>query len=178
MTEKKLTYKEIRAAKKPAYQDVFIVGDDSLGAEYEDAVRELGEAKMSLNIVGQTREAKQRVESAESTLEEVTGRIRETGMKFTFRSISRKKLDAILEEHQPSKRQKAEAEEKGEDLNFDPETFPPALIAATCVDPELTIEEAEEIWESEDWTQGELLSLLGGAMAANQRGGAISLKKG
>jgi hypothetical protein len=178
MTEKKLTYKEMKAKKKPATQDVWIVSDDSLGAEYEEANRELLEARVSLNLTPNSYDAKERVEKAEVLLDEVIDRIKESSMQFTFRSISRKKLDKLLEDNQPSAKAKAKAEEAGEELNFDPDSFPPALIAATCISPELTLEEAQEIWESDDWTQGELLSLLGAAMTANARGGAVSLKKG
>lgn len=45
-------------------------------------------------------------------------------------------------------------------LGLNAKTFPPALFAASVLDPKLTEDEWAEIWSSPDWSAGELGHLL------------------
>lgn len=67
------------------------------------------------------------------------------------RSINTKIYDDLVGEHPPTKEQKAE----GSPYNLD--TFGPALLAKCTVDPEMSYEDALELWGSDDWARGELL---------------------
>ena len=62
-----------------------------------------------------------------------------------IRALPRKQYRELLETHPP-----ADSDEKAD---WDAETFPPALIAASCVDPELTLEQAQQIWD--EWEAAE-----------------------
>lgn len=43
-------------------------------------------------------------------------------------------------------------------LKWDQDTFPPALIAASCVEPKLTKKQAQKIWDT--WEEGEASRLF------------------
>lgn len=80
-----------------------------------------------------------------------------TTIEFTFKGIGRKAFNTLVEEHQSQ-------ENKGE---WDPETFPPALIAASCADPAMTPDEAKLLWDDEAWSVQELDQLFTGALKVN-----------
>lgn len=75
-------------------------------------------------------------------------------LDLTFQAISSHELDALRAKHPPTVEQKA----NGFSVNQD--TFQPALVAACLTDPEMTYEEAKEMWASEHWSHGELNNLF------------------
>lgn len=58
---------------------------------------------------------------------------------FKFRALSRRRWRALLGAHPPLKQHKADG------LDFNPETFPVAAIAACAVEPSMTAEQAEQV---------------------------------
>lgn len=68
----------------------------------------------------------------------------------TVHSINTRAYDDLVGEHPPSKKDK----EQGAAWNVD--TFAPALIARCTSQPALTEEDAKALWESDDWSRGEL----------------------
>lgn len=70
-----------------------------------------------------------------------------------FEAISSRELDKLREKHPPTKTQLA----KNYGVNID--TFNPALVAATLVEPTMTEEEAREIFASDYWSSGELAQI-------------------
>lgn len=79
----------------------------------------------------------------------------QTKAEIKLRALSAFELDELRSAHPPTKEQKA----AGASVNGD--TFSPALFAACAVDPSFTLDEAKEMWESPDWSQGELGYLFG-----------------
>lgn len=75
-------------------------------------------------------------------------------VEMTFQAISSHELDALQAKHTPTTEQRV----KGS--SFNPQTFPPALVAACSVEPQLTEEDTKEIWESDAWSMGELAYLF------------------
>jgi hypothetical protein len=60
---------------------------------------------------------------------------------FTFRAIGRKAWADLVAKHPPTKAQlKVDPQ-----ADVDPESFPVAAIAASCVEPALTLEQAQRI---------------------------------
>ena len=78
-------------------------------------------------------------------------------LKLVFGAISSHDLDALQGKHTPTVEQRARG------MNFNPDTFGPALVAACLVDPEMSYEEALEIWTSTEWSTGELQTLFSAA---------------
>lgn len=85
-------------------------------------------------------------------------------VQMTFQSIGARAYDKLVSKHPPK------ADERVEGASFHLDTFAPALIAACAVDPEMTPQDATEIWESEDWSRGDLMVLFTKAVSINNRG--------
>ncbi len=85
-------------------------------------------------------------------------------VSILFRAIGSKAYDDLLGSHPPSKRDK----EIGGVWNSD--TFPPSLIAACAVEPEISEEAAKEIFASEDWSRGELMDMFMKVVTLNSEG--------
>ena len=107
-------------------------------------------------------------------LDELIEKSHDTEITFTFKSLGRIVYDELVErpEHQPSDEQKKEG------ATFNPDTFPAALVAAACVDPEISPEEATEIFDDSEWNGAELQKLFFGALKVNTETGDIPLSKG
>lgn len=70
-------------------------------------------------------------------LEKVHAKMRANSAVFRFRALSRKDYSDLLAAHQSRDATK-------EAWNLD--TFPPALIAASCIEPAMTVEQAEDLF--------------------------------
>ena len=73
-----------------------------------------------------------------------------------FRSIGHRAYDALVVAHQ---------EGKDDGAPFNPETFGPALVAASAVEPALSAEQVAVLWD--EWNAGDLLALFAAALEAN-----------
>ena len=98
---------------------------------------------------------------------------RDTEIVFHFKSIGAPAYDKLLNkpENQPSE----ELKKLGADFN--PDTFPPAIVAASCIDPEMTLEEALTIYNDPAWNGAELQKLFFGALEVNTELADIPLSK-
>lgn len=85
-------------------------------------------------------------------------------LTLRVRAIGQQAYDALLAEHPPTKKQK----ESGDSYNI--ETFCPALISKSLVEPTLTYDEARELWTSETWSRGELTELFFSCVDVNNKG--------
>lgn len=82
----------------------------------------------------------------------------------TLRAIGSKAYDDMLAGHPPTREQKADG------ASYNSDTFAPALISACSVSPSLTVDEARQIWESDEWSRGELMELFMGCVEVNNKG--------
>jgi len=74
--------------------------------------------------------------------------------EFEFAAISSHELDKLQGKHKPTAQQKLEG------LAWNPDTFAPALVAMCLVEPEVSEADMREIWESGEWSMGELSTLF------------------
>jgi hypothetical protein len=81
-----------------------------------------------------------------------------------YQAIGMRAYDKLVAKHPPKPDQRAEGS------SFDIDTFAPALIAACSVDPEISPTEAKAIWDSEDWSRGDVMVLFRQAVELNNRG--------
>lgn len=83
-----------------------------------------------------------------------------TEVTFTMRAVGRAVFRDLVETHP-----------KGDDdvplAQWNSNTFPPALIAASCVSPPMSEAEAVELWSDPAWSQGELRNLFDAALDVN-----------
>ena len=81
-----------------------------------------------------------------------------------YQAIGAVEYDKMVAKHPPKSEQRLD----GASFNID--TFAPALIARSSVDPEMTEKDAQEIWNSPDWSRGDLMVLFRHAVELNNRG--------
>jgi hypothetical protein len=81
-----------------------------------------------------------------------------------YQAIGMRAYDRLVAKHPPKPEQRAEG------ASFDIDSFAPALIAACSVDPEITPAESKQIWDSEDWSRGDVMVLFRNAVELNNRG--------
>lgn len=81
-----------------------------------------------------------------------------------YQAIGMRAYDRLVAKHPPKPEQRAEGS------SFDMDTFAPALIAACSVDPEITPQQAKDIWNSDDWSRGDVMVLFRNAVELNNRG--------
>jgi hypothetical protein len=85
-------------------------------------------------------------------------------VELVYRAIGAGEYDKLVGKHPPTTEQRAE----GSTFNID--TFAPALIAAVCIEPEMTYRDAKSIWDSDDWSRGEVVTLWRKALDLCNRG--------
>lgn len=85
-------------------------------------------------------------------------------LTMKYRAIGSVEYDKLVSKHPPKPEQRVE----GASFNID--TFAPALIARVSVEPEMTLKDAEDIWNSPDWSRGDLMVLFRNAVELNNRG--------
>lgn len=83
--------------------------------------------------------------------------VADASIEFVFRALPAKVYERLVRQHRPTDEQKAAATELATDeglpkaaaqkLVYNPDTFPPAIIAATLISPKMTVDEViHEIW--------------------------------
>jgi hypothetical protein len=81
-----------------------------------------------------------------------------------YQAIGMRDYDKLVAKHPPT------AEQRVEGASFNIDSFAPALISAVSVEPELTVAQAKQIWESSDWSRGDVMVLFRNAIELNNRG--------
>lgn len=148
---------EITAREKT----VKILLDQALLAEHErleaELVAELEiDAKENRDAVGP---------GLAQELVEFEDRIQAARREFRFRAIGKKPWADLLAQHPPTK----EHTDLNARLDHNPETFPIAAIAASCVDPVMTVEQVQRLEQALNLAQFD--KLWGGCLDANVGGG-------
>ncbi len=104
---------------------------------------------------------------AEAALEDAEAAAAEVVVAFRFRGLGANDWDALVDEHPATAEQKAEARRDGTPAPvWNKDTFGPALVAACCIEPEMTYEDAQQLWKSEEWNFAELRDLFNAAYNA------------
>ncbi len=166
-TAKKRNIADIMAKKKPVTKRVPIQMDGEIADQIEKMRQEHTAARDHDRVSNQSDTAPAIQKKIDAMIKKAVKSIE----VFTFRSIGRFAYDEMVGQHPPSKDQKKD----GADFNTD--TFPPHLVSASCIDPEIPIEDALEIFSDPDWNGAELRSLFFGALDVNRELGDIPLSR-
>lgn len=145
-----------KAQAKPFQASVDVCSDGQLVAELDSARDQLEEAKRGML------EAPKELESHVAALSK---KVESKTRTFTFRSIGRREWRKLSSEHPPSDEQRA----LEPDLDHNPDTFPPAAIAASCIEPKLTLDDAA--WLCDELPDGEFWRIWQAVLSANLIGG-------
>ena len=87
-----------------------------------------------------------------------------TELELTYKAIGALEYDKLVSKHPPT------ADQRVEGASFNIDTFGPALISKVCVEPEMSENDAREIWQSPEWSRGDLMVLFRRAVELNNRG--------
>ncbi len=171
----------LRSKKKPVRKAVWIAGDSEL-------VDELSELEASLlrkrtqaeGLVDPARReaALQALHELEEEVALKKEEVRPTQIKFLFEGMSPKAYDDLLAAHPPTEHQQGKAKDMGMEAPFNEETFPYALIVASCIEPEAEPEDMLAWLQSGDFNQSEIMALMMTATECNQSRRIVSLGKG
>ena len=151
MTQDKAAAKDIKAILAAARRRetavrVCMAGDlaadaDRLTAELDriDAELEKIDAapRASLADGGRRAELEQARKGPAAELETVRELMLDAEVEFRFRALSPEEYSSLVDEH-PS---------ENENMAFETKTFAPALVAASCISPAMSPEDAAELWK-------------------------------
>lgn len=167
--------------KKPLERVVRIALNDEVATAYHEATEALGKAELALAAV--EAQAERRNGSAGPETEEAVAAARAERDEFKataekahkalvaetvemrFRALGRKRYDELVRAHPPKDIAGEDGKVKKSTDPYEYETFAPALVAACCVEPEMTVEQATELFE--EWNAGEVMELWVAALSVN-----------
>lgn len=164
---------EILAMKEPTVQTVRVCLSADLAARISEARQEMTIARNMVAAAGegQSPQRAERLVQAEQELEALQVEADPVLVDFKFQSIGSANYDALLADHPPSPKQKKDhkaalqdAQQSFKPLEFNVDTFPPALTAAASLEPKMTDEDTAEMWNSPSWNQAELMALFAAAV--------------
>lgn len=178
---KPVTVSEIMNRKKPSEKSVDVCLDRALKEEAMKATKNAGVISMKLRKAEADEDAERIAEleaelaAAELEAELAEIAVEENTVTFVFRTIGRHAANAIVSAHPPTAAQReayaAELKAQGrpiEPLSWNAETLPPAIMAASSVEPKMSVEEAQELWTSDVFGSGELEELFLAAWTVNR----------
>ena len=165
---KKLTLAEIMALKVPVTKRVRIQLDGSLSDNIARLESDLITARRADSMSNQSVLQTPKIQTE---LDELNENSLLTEVTFVFKSIGHMAYDKLVESpvHKPTKAQAKEGS------NFNPLTFPQAIIAASCIEPVMTLEEVKELFLIDSWNNAELTKLFYGALECNSETGDTPL---
>jgi hypothetical protein len=170
-TAKTQTMADILAAKKPNRRTIDVILDSDMAGTIRLKEQELAQLK---NRRGKS--LADGIGPLETELDELYEQAADLAVTFTFQDIGRRAFDTLVLAHQPTPEQKKHVAEMGGGiLEYNIDTFPPALMAASAADPEMTLEEAEEIFN--EWSSGDAEILFTTALLACKERASVPLSR-
>jgi hypothetical protein len=146
----------------PKRVEAHVCSDESLVAKLEAAEKELSSEHKDGMLGGLQAELTKQVEA-------LRAEIQKKSMRFVFQSIGRKRWSDLLAEHPPTEEDKA----RNTFVDNHLETFAPAALHACCVEPSLTKEQAQMLWDQ--FNLGQATKLFVACMDANMDADEIPL---
>jgi hypothetical protein len=170
-----MTMAEILAGKTANSEPLPVCLDSRLNLAVDDAERALREAMIGVQLRQDDPDAIAKRDAAEEALTEAKAARRAKTAVFVFRALGRKEIEDLERDHKVTKEQISAYRDECRVMqvppnnppNYNFDTFPPALIAAAAVTPEITLDEATAMWNSTEFSKGELGAIFQSAWAVN-----------
>lgn len=112
---------------------------------------------------------------ARAAYDEALDAVRDKLVHLTFQAIDPQALDELKSQHRPTSTQQTDARKrKDPDPEWNVDTFPPALIAASCILVEgpsekqdgISVEDAVKLWSSPSYNESERAAIFNKALEA------------
>lgn len=143
------TFEELQAKTKPRREEVHVLLDASLLSEHAALERRLeAQALEDAGLAGPPKSAEIAAELAE-----LEAKIEAASDVFVLEGIGTTAVYDLMSKHPPSDEQRKQR------FSEDWRTFRPALLAASCVDPTLTVDQAKWLMDNLPTSQWERLWL-------------------
>lgn len=179
---------EVRRRKKAPIVKVPICLDSDLAQAVADADAARASALVRTELFPGNAENLAKLLEADEAAQAARAAARAESTFFVFQSIGRKRFEELRDTCPASieqqDRYRAEALNAGTPpnqigtLDHDPQRFPAVLISACCISPKMTVDDAQAIWDGDEWSQAELTELFTGALTVNTWNRRIDLGKG
>lgn len=170
---------QILDRKQPRRQPVTIVLDADLELTLTAAEAAVEAARNRLAFPSLHPGAAQQLGEAQQALDDARTAAAQVSATFVFEAVGRQNFSDLRGQHPPTKEQRDEwkrrwlktgmADHQIPELEHNTDTFPPVLIAASCIEPAMTVEQATRLWDSAGWSDAELAELFGAALLVNQQ---------
>lgn len=179
MAEQDLSIDEILDTKQSFTDSVTIALTGDVAHKLSRLREEVDRAQMRLDSRLGSSDDIAAYEDAKRRLEEAIEEAKEAGQTatFTFKALGRQEFEDLRDAEPATKEQRNEYRKmalaqgvppsKVGTLGYNPDTFPPVLIAASCVKPTMNLEQAQRLWNSEKFSQSELQVLFATAYGVN-----------
>jgi hypothetical protein len=171
-------FEELQRRKRPATAECRIALDSEVIDTHARALAAYDAAKaVADEHPGPA--SKAALADAEDALETAEAAAAEATVTFKFKGLSEEDWDALVGEHPATSDQVRKARRDATSVpTWNEDTFPCALVAACCVEPEMTVEQVEQMWKSPDWNAAELQGLFSAAYSASRTRRVPELGKG
>ena len=174
------TADHLKSRKQPATKTVEIVLDPDVARAVHEAEDRVDQAEARQRLNPDDEAAQNALWTAREELDALRAEAAkgDVVVAVKFRSIGRHAYDDLIRQHPPTDEQQAEAKEAGVELNFNTETFPPALVAVSLEEPKMPVEDVVAMWNNANWNAAELTALFNAAVEVNSRRVVLDLGKG
>lgn len=155
-----LSWDDIKKRREPAKVNVTICLSQQIIEDLARLDEELVAARSEdLRHEGEIDYAPKAIELADRIVE-LEAEAAEMMVEFVFQEIPRSEWNALKRSHGPTQEQR----QRGI-VQYNPDTFTPAAIAACAVAPELTEDQAKELCA--EWSEGDVQRLFMAVLTAN-----------
>jgi hypothetical protein len=181
-----LTFDHLKSRKQPITHYVPVCLDNLAADRFHNAeaifleMQAASEADLARASLGNGDVAAEqaRQDAIRAEYEDAKAAYEDATVQIVMRTIGRKAYERLVLEHPPTDEQKAQFKiDYGDEATapYDAEAFAPALVAACCVEPKMTVEEVTVLFEGEfddagneitpAWNMAEVMTLFGEALA-------------
>lgn len=142
---------DILSARKPATRQARLVLDGDRSAEVANLRQRLQAAKIRDGLNGDSLGAE--APELARRLAELEAEVEASAQTFTFKAVGRRKLEDITRAFPPSNaqwerfREAAKSSLAANPPEFDQNAAAAAILSAASVDPVLTVDEAQRLWD-------------------------------
>lgn len=180
MTKK--TVADVLAARSPRTTKVRLILDGVSSAELEALKNDLSNLRLQERVSGANETLASQIPLAERRIAEAEAELIKNTVEFTFAAIGRGALDTIKAKYPPSPKQWELFHEQSaanplpggvSPPTFDGEAMAAEFLSAAAVDPEMTVEEAEALWDA--LSDGEAAVLWNAAWSVNMEAATVPL---
>lgn len=135
-----------------------------------DLVDEVDRLEAEMRAAAEQDEAENRDPQAPriaERIQDLQAEAAESEVTFTFQGLGRGTWAKLIADHPPRTDHESDGY-GGEKLPYNPETFPPALLAACCVEPPDLAGDLDE-WREihEEWNAGQIANVWDACLASN-----------